>query len=525
MSNNIENKIIMKKGILMARVSSDEQARGYSLDVQKTSLIRYCEFHDIEIIKIYREEYSAKTFKRPEFKKLLAFARANKGKIDYLLFTSWDRFSRNTAEAYEMLRRFNNLGIEVQSIEQPIDFSIPEMKAMLAIYLALPEIDNDRRSIKIKGGIRAAWKAGRVTYSAPKGYRNSRDEENKPLIVPNEDARHVKYVFREISKGRSQAELRSELRRKDIVLRRSGMSKLLRNPIYMGKIFVPAVKGELSYLAEGVHESLISEKLFYKVQGILNNQYEKRRHSKSTKKRIELPLRGFLICSNCGMKLTGSASRSRNKTRHFYYHCNHCGRVRIRADYANGVFEQIIGELRFKKEAQELYLEILKQIFNRSETDREKETKELTAQVNKQKQRLQKLQDMVIDNKISLDDYNKMKSRFEGIKEQSLLKLRELKSVKSNFEKHLQTGINVLANLEKFYHKADIEVKQQLICSIFPEKLVFDSKKVRTARINEVMRLILLTDKGNRRMKKGQLTKNLWLSTAVEHIGIEPMTS
>ncbi len=65
-----------------------------------------------------------------------------------------------------------------------------------------------------------------------------------------------------------------------------------------------------------------------------------------------------------------------------------------------------------------------------------------------------------------------MKSRFGGIKEQSLLKLRELKSVKSNFEKHLQTGINLLANLEKFYHKADIEVKQQLIRSIFPEKLV-----------------------------------------------------
>jgi hypothetical protein len=40
----------MKKAILMSRVSSDEQAKGYSLDVQEETLKRYCENHDIEII-------------------------------------------------------------------------------------------------------------------------------------------------------------------------------------------------------------------------------------------------------------------------------------------------------------------------------------------------------------------------------------------------------------------------------------------------------------------------------------------
>lgn len=132
---------------------------------------------------------------------------------------------------------------------------------------------------------------------------------------------------------------------------------------------------------------------------------------------------------------------------------------------------------------------------------------------------------MLVDNKIDLEDYNKMKSRFDGIKEQLLFKLRQIKSVKGNFEKYLQSGINLLGNLEKYYHTSDVEIKQQLIGSIFPEKLVFVDGKVRTTRINEVLRLILLNDNGNRNMKKGQLTTNLWMSSGVEVRGVEPLTS
>ena len=230
--------------------------------------------------------------------------------------------------------------------------------------------------------------------------------------------------------------------------------------IAMGKIFVPAETGQLAYLAEGVHESLISEKLFNKVQGILQNRIEKRRQPKITRKRDELSLRGYLICPNCGLNLTGSASRSRNKTRHYYYHCNHCGKIRMRADYANGVFEKIISEFKFKQEAQELYLEIIKHLFESGETSRNQTITELTNQVDQQKLRIQKLQDMLVDNKIDPEDYDKMKSRFDGIKEQFLFKLRQIKSVKSNFEKYLQSGIHLLGNLEKYYHTSDIEIKQ-----------------------------------------------------------------
>ena len=160
----------MKRAAIMCRVSSDEQAKGYSLDVQFEQLTKHCERQDIEIVKHYREDHSAINFNRPEFQKFLEYAKKNKHQIDYLFITTWDRFSRNMTEANLMLRKLKTLGIEVQAIEQPIDFSIPESKAMLAIYLIFPEIDNDRRSLKIKGGIRGSLKAGRWCRQAPVGY-------------------------------------------------------------------------------------------------------------------------------------------------------------------------------------------------------------------------------------------------------------------------------------------------------------------------------------------------------------------
>ena len=66
----------MNNAVLYARVSTDEQAdKGFSLRDQEEKLKSYCKINNIEIVGIYREDYSAKTFNRPEFKKLMQFAK------------------------------------------------------------------------------------------------------------------------------------------------------------------------------------------------------------------------------------------------------------------------------------------------------------------------------------------------------------------------------------------------------------------------------------------------------------------
>lgn len=55
----------MTRVAIMSRVSSDEQAKGYSLDAQYETLVRYCERMNFEIVYEIKEDHSAKSFERP----------------------------------------------------------------------------------------------------------------------------------------------------------------------------------------------------------------------------------------------------------------------------------------------------------------------------------------------------------------------------------------------------------------------------------------------------------------------------
>jgi len=237
-TNKLKKKTMTKKAILYIRVSTDDQAEhGYSQRDQEERLKTYCQIKDIEVKALFKEDHSAKDFNRPEFKKLMQFTKDNKKDIDLLLFTKWDRFSRNTIEAYEKLSVFDKLGIIVQAIEQPLERDVPENKLMLAFYLAAPEVENDRRRINVKQGMRRKRKEGRWDCTAPKGYSNKRDEDNVPIVVPNDDAKYIKEAFEEIAKGLKPYDLiRKELNKKGFVCSKSYFAKLIRNPFYMGII-------------------------------------------------------------------------------------------------------------------------------------------------------------------------------------------------------------------------------------------------------------------------------------------------
>lgn len=67
---------------------------------------------------------------------------------------------------------------------------------MLAIYLAAPEVENDRRALNTFHGMRRAQKEGRWMASAPFGYTNKITEDGKYRHCPSrENAEvHIKRV-------------------------------------------------------------------------------------------------------------------------------------------------------------------------------------------------------------------------------------------------------------------------------------------------------------------------------------------
>jgi hypothetical protein len=62
--------------------------------------------------------------------------------------------------------------------------------------------------------------------------------------------------------------------------------------------------------------------------------------------------------------------------------------------------------------------------------------------------------------------------------------------------------MDLLLDLPKFYEKATIDGKQQLIGSIFTGNLIFVNKKVRPTKINEAVSLITNINRCYRRQEK-----------------------
>ena len=200
----LSNLNIIKSAYLYVRVSTDEQKRkGYSLPEQEDRLLRYCEQNHIAVKGIFREDFSAKDFNRPEWKKIINTLKKNKKNLsDSILFIKWDRFSRNIEYAYQMLGILRGLKTKAMAIDQPIDFDVPESIVMLAVYLSIPEAENSRRGKNASDGMRRSRKMGRWPGRAPMGYSNQSTQEGRKIIVPKfPEANLIKWAFEQFSKG------------------------------------------------------------------------------------------------------------------------------------------------------------------------------------------------------------------------------------------------------------------------------------------------------------------------------------
>jgi site-specific DNA recombinase len=483
----------MQKAILYVRVSTDEQASGYSLQHQEDRLRQYCQYKEIEIVALYKEDHSAKTFERPEFNKLLGYLKANRGRTDLLLFLKWDRFSRNAGDAYAMINRLNKLGVEPQAIEQPLDLSIPENKLMLAFYLAAPEVENDRRSLNVIAGMRRAMKSGRHVNMAPVGYKNARSDLNEPIIVPGKDAELVRWVFEETAKGeKNVVDIWREAKAKGLKVARSNIWNLLKNPIYCGLLYIPAYKDENETIIRAAHEPIISEELFNEVQDVLNGR--KKKHPAKQSLQEELPLRGFLQCHRCGSPLTGSASKG-NGGRYYYYHCQKGCKERVKADTVNNKFLSELHGIKANENVIDLFEEIMLNHAKQAGTDKTKTIKQLHEEMAKNQTRINQAQQLLLDGSIEPNDYREIKSRYEIQNRQLERKRQELTAMDDNLKSYIIHGVKLLKNLPEYYQQATLAAKRQIIGSIFTEKLVFEENKYRTTRRNEVVELICRTAK------------------------------
>ena len=356
--------------ILYTRVSTDEQADGLGREAQERYLRAYCVNHNYNIVgdeQPYKEDYSAKSHElnRPELTKVYKYCKKHRGQVNKVLFLRWDRFTRNVEFAYTYKRKFyDEMGIEINAIEAPIDFTRPDWALMLAMYCGAAHAEDNKIAERTKDGNHEHLMRGEWVSKAPRGYRNVRAGKHDCWIeIDKTKAPAIKKAFEEVAKG-----LETPTRIKKRLcpyIPDSSFFDMLRNPFYAGIIRVPAYKDDPEQFVQGKHEPLIDKRTFDKVQGIINGKDKKVMNRKLAQKQVnpDLYLRRFLICPVCGHPLTGATTTGGHGGKYTYYFCNYDHKhINTRAEEVNEGFVKYVAGLKPNKAVLELYNEILSDI-------------------------------------------------------------------------------------------------------------------------------------------------------------------
>ncbi len=511
------------KTILYTRVSTDEQAnKGHGRDYQKEVLRRYCQVNNYEVIAEFEEDHSAKNFNRPEWKKLELFVKANKKSIDKVIFTKWDRFSRDIYNALDKIKSFQKWGIELNAAEQTLDLSNPDNKLMLSVYLTVPEVENDKISQRTRSGMYKAAKDGAWIGRVPYGYERHHFGKFASL-KPNEESKLVQDAFYEVSLGLLPCE---EIRRKFEQRGYSGVKQsflnLLRNKVYLGMTKVPKYDNDEAFWIDGLHNAIIDVPTFNKVQAILEG---KNRAAKPPSIINEaMPLRGFLECEYCKGNLTGSISKG-NGGQYGYYHCRRNCKNRIPTTLVHEMFdESILSDFIVNDNVLELYKEVLLDIQKTKLGSKSKTENNSKKMIDELSKKIESAEDKYINGELSQDVFKRIISRYE--KERMSLKAdyTEIKESKGLSVKAIEKAVDGLKNIPKLYKNGSYDTKVQLLGLIIPKKLIISKNGCRTKEKNVVVELLTRVNKVSQRAGTKKAIISDGLSNMAPPAGLEPAT-
>lgn len=120
------------------------------------------------------------------------------------------------------------------------------------------------------------------------------------------------------------------------------------------------------------------------------------------------------------------------------------------------------------------------------------EKKQIVQEIDKLNARLSvarnKLLSEIIDDEEYLEIKDECKTRLESLEEQLSKDGSDAKKI--NIEKSLDRALKYIENIPKMYSEGEINTRRGIIGSIFPEKLEFDGKTYRTARMNIIANYI-----------------------------------
>ena len=474
----------MKKTyVLLTRASTAEQGKfGTSHRYQSERIKEGA--RNMLCLEEVNDTISGTKAERKNLDLLIRKIKLSKTKPDYILVQKWDRFIRNDFAAYSYIEKFENLGVEVNAVEQWIDFSMSNARTLLGVFIGMSADESRKISNRTKDGINQRLREGiYMCGKPPRGYIKVYSEAHRTKILkPSPEFEIIKKIGLEIMEGNypSLDWLRNKYK-DEIKFSKTRFHEQFRKRVLTGMVKVRATKRSVAYEIKGQHQAMFT---IYEWEKI-NEELDKRsRFKKKQTLHERFYLRGFLF-DDFGDQLTSSVSKGRSKS-YGYYHHSSKPTPRIPEKLAHSI---ILGVLRgfklSKKDLHELELKLRTRLKNRkleiNKNVRINETKlnELSININGLAKKL-------ASSKITVEEYREVKSVMDVEKNKVLENLHVLKSQQSTHERMIKKALKEIPKIAKQFVEANAEYKRKILRAFFPEgfKIRLESKQLEPFRIN-----------------------------------------
>ena len=422
------------KWYIYIRVSTAMQVDGYSLEAQKDRLTKFAGFQDMEVVREYCDAgKSGKSITgRPEFTQMLQDVADDKDGVEYILVFKLSRFGRNAADVLNSLQYIQDFGVNLICVEDGIDSSKDSGKLTITVLSAVAEIERENILVQTMEGRKQKAREGKWNGGqAPFGY--TLDSKKGMLIVNPEEAEIVKIIFNKfVNEGLGADSISNYLNQHGYVKRkyrshelnyftRSLVRKILDNPVYIGKIAygkssTEKIKGTRDQyhrvrnddflLAEGLHDAIFDLDLW---EGARAKREETGvKWVKTHSLEHEHILTGLLKCPICGVGMSGTVRRRKNKSTgeykdDFYYRCKHRKKINesdfcncslvLNQNELNGEVERHIMDLVNNKDGRDFIIRRMESRVDVSSLETERE--QLRGQLRQLSGAKKKLTDMI----------------------------------------------------------------------------------------------------------------------------------
>lgn len=320
-----------KRAVFFERVSTTRQAeKGVSLETMKAMAEEYASRNKIEIVETILEVVSGRKIDRAGIRRLEELARAKA--FDILIVYKIDRLSRRKALFHNLLELFQEKGIGLVSLTQPLDTTNAAGRLLLDVLISFASFEAEMISERVHDNLAQIAASGRWTGGkrAPTGYRYNK--ETKQLEIDEREAAIVRAIFETFLETQAVATTCRKLNQRGIrtaegkLLSADRVRFILRSPWYAGFVSwrkTKQVSGKQyqkklprieHLIAPGQHQALIDPDAWHEVQKILDANLESQ-WDRTSKGR---PWGEVIRCAGCGGRMSTSQKQTTAGRRVFY---------------------------------------------------------------------------------------------------------------------------------------------------------------------------------------------------------------